>query len=68
MNLKQKNALKGIALAVLVAGGTGIVRVADGAQHWLRKISAKVSADVNDIRTIMNADHEEAVGDGLSLK
>lgn len=68
MKVKQKNALRGIALAALVAGGTGLVRLADGARHLLEKASEVITVNVSEIKAIIDIMHEEAVGDGAPMK
>lgn len=65
MVAKQKDTLKGAAIALLLAGGMGASRLIEGAQRSLQKISSIVAANVADLRAMADATHEEAMNDAF---
>lgn len=59
MKTTQGNALKGAGLALLLAGGTGLLRTIEGVQRLLRKASATIAANVHDIKMMTDVTHDE---------
>lgn len=59
MKAGYRNNLKGAAVALLLAGGTGLLRVFEGVQGLLHKASAVVAANVSDIKMMADASHDE---------
>jgi 2-phospho-L-lactate transferase/gluconeogenesis factor (CofD/UPF0052 family) len=59
MKTTQGNALKGAGLALLLAGGTGLLRAIEGAQRLLRKASATIATNVHDIKMMTDVTHDE---------
>jgi 2-phospho-L-lactate transferase/gluconeogenesis factor (CofD/UPF0052 family) len=59
MKTTQGNALKGVGLALLLAGGTGLLRAIEGVQGLLRNASATIAVNVHDIKMMTDATHDE---------